>query len=80
MLSRNAEQIFSIAQNFPRSEPGLGGWRSYEMVLRCARLAPEKLSSVASRIERQPEGTSLKVVLRGKDVAENATFSLRSVN
>jgi hypothetical protein len=34
----------------------LGGWRSYEMVLRYAHLAPEKLSSVASRIERQPEG------------------------
>jgi hypothetical protein len=33
----------------------LGGWRSYEMVLRYAHLAPEKLSSVASRIERQPE-------------------------
>ena len=34
----------------------LGGWRSYEMVLRYAHLAPEKLSSVARRIERQPEG------------------------
>jgi hypothetical protein len=50
------------------------------MVLRYAHLAPEKLSSVAGRIERQLEGTSLKVVLRGKNVAENATFSLRSVN
>lgn len=29
----------------------LGGWKSYEMVLRYAHLAPEKLSSVASRIE-----------------------------
>ena len=32
----------------------LGGWKSYEMVLRYAHLAPEKLSSVAGRIERQP--------------------------
>ena len=52
----------------------LGGWRSYEMVLRYAHLAPEKLSSVASHIERQPEGASLKVASRGKNVAENATF------
>jgi integrase len=29
----------------------LGGWKSYEMVLRYAHLAPDKLSSVASRIE-----------------------------
>ena len=58
----------------------LGGWKSYEMVLRYAHLAPEKLSSVASRIERQPEGVSLKVAPRGKNVAENATFSLRLVN
>jgi hypothetical protein len=58
----------------------LGGWRSYEMVLRYAHLAPEKLISVASRIERQPEGASLKVAPRGKNVADNATFSLRLVN
>src|ERR1035438_7488537 len=32
----------------------LGGWKSYEMVLRYAHLAPEKLSFVAGRIERQP--------------------------
>ncbi len=31
----------------------LGGWKSYEMVLRYAHLAPEKLSFVAGRIERQ---------------------------
>jgi integrase len=31
----------------------LGGWKSYEMVLRYAHLAPEKLSSVARRIEWQ---------------------------
>lgn len=30
----------------------LGGWKSYEMVLRYAHLAPEHLSSAASRIER----------------------------
>jgi integrase len=29
----------------------LGGWKSYEMVLRYAHLAPENLSRVASRIE-----------------------------
>ena len=60
----------------------LGGWKSYEMVLRYAHLAPEKLSSVASRIERR----SLSVVSSpesaqsGQNVAENATFSLRSLN
>jgi hypothetical protein len=50
------------------------------MVLRYAHLAPEKLRSVASRIERPPEGASLKVAPRGTNVAENATFSLRLVN
>jgi hypothetical protein len=57
----------------------LGGWKSYEMVLRYAHLAPEKLSSVAGRIERQP----LRVVQApppGANVANSATFSLRSVN
>jgi hypothetical protein len=58
----------------------LGGWRSYEMVLRYAHLAPEKLSSVASRIERQPAVANLKVAPRGENVAENATFSLRLIN
>jgi integrase len=56
----------------------LGGWKSYEMVLRYAHLAPEKLSSVAGRIERQSltfaENTTL-----GKNVAKNATLALRSV-
>src|SRR5208283_5709717 len=53
----------------------LGGWKSYEMVLRYAHLAPEKLSSVASRIERQP--SRLPEVPRGVNVASDATFSLR---
>ncbi|MCH9006037.1 MAG: site-specific integrase [Proteobacteria bacterium] len=44
----------------------LGGWKSYEMVLRYAHLAPEHLSTAAARIER-----GLKIV--GKD----STFSLR---
>jgi hypothetical protein len=49
------------------------------MVLRYAHLAPEKLSFVAGRIERQAskpieEAPSLK------NVARNDTFSLRSVN
>jgi len=30
----------------------LGGWKSYEMVLRDAHLAPEHLAAAAQRIER----------------------------
>ena len=30
----------------------LGGWKSFEMVLRYAHLAPEHLSTAAARIER----------------------------
>ena len=30
----------------------LGGWKSYEMVLRYAHLAPDHLSHAAARIER----------------------------
>jgi hypothetical protein len=30
----------------------LGGWKSFEMVLRYAHLAPEHLAEVARRIER----------------------------
>ncbi len=30
----------------------LGGWESYEMVLRYAHLAPEHLANAASRIEQ----------------------------
>lgn len=44
----------------------LGGWKSYEMVLRYARLAPEHLSNAASRIERELEV-----------VENNSTISLR---
>lgn len=62
----------------------LGGWKSYEMVLRYAHLAPEKLSSVASRIERQPTRPAEIIRIdeppRGETVASNATFSLRSVH
>ena len=44
----------------------LGGWKSFEMVLRCAHLAPEHLASAAKRIER------------AWDVVEsNPTISLR---
>jgi len=57
----------------------LGGWKSYEMVLRYAHLAPEKLGAVASRIERQPLG-AVAVAPRGENVTNPATFSLRSVN
>ena len=31
----------------------LGGWKSYEMVLRYAHLAPEHLADAAARIERR---------------------------
>jgi len=44
----------------------LGGWKSYEMVLRYAHLAAEHLSGAAARIERQLEV-----------VDKNATISLR---
>ena len=57
----------------------LGGWKSYEMVLRYAHLAPEKLSFVAGRIERQAS----KLIEEGPrvgNVAKNTTFSLRSVH
>jgi hypothetical protein len=50
------------------------------MVLRYAHLAPEKLGCLAKRIERQREVACLKVAPRGKNVADNATFSLRLVN
>ena len=33
----------------------LGGWKSYEMALRYAHLAPEHLSHAAARIEREFE-------------------------
>ena len=62
----------------------LGGWKSYEMVLRYAHLAPEKLSSVASRIEQQAsrpaEPARLNEPPHGANVANNDTFSLRSVH
>jgi integrase len=44
----------------------LGGWKSYEMVLRYAHLAPEHLADVAQRIERQWE-----------NVGGNSTITLR---
>jgi peptidoglycan/LPS O-acetylase OafA/YrhL len=56
-----------------------GGWKSYEMVLRYAHLAPEILSSVASRIERRPSATADEA-LDGQNVGRRATLALRSVN
>jgi integrase len=47
----------------------LGGWKSCEMVLRYAHLAPEHLSTAAARIERTL-----------KNVEFNSTISLRSKN
>ena len=44
----------------------LGGWKSYEMVLRYAHLAPEHLAKAASRIDRPLE-----------IVGNNSTISLR---
>jgi len=44
----------------------LGGWKSYEMVLRYAHLAPELLSSAAARIEQAWDV-----------VEENSTIALR---
>jgi integrase len=44
----------------------LGGWKSYEMVLRYAHLAPEHLAEAAARIERRLEV-----------VDQNSTISLR---
>ncbi len=49
------------------------------MALRYAHLVPEKLGAVASRIERQPL-TGLTSEPHGINVANAATFSLRSVN
>jgi hypothetical protein len=57
----------------------LGGWKSYEMVLRYAYLAPETLSSVAGRIERQ-QSRVVQAPPPGAILANTATFSLRSVN
>jgi hypothetical protein len=56
----------------------LGGWKSYEMAALCAP-GPEKLSFVAGRIERQASKL-LEEAPHVKNVAKNATFSLRSVH
>jgi hypothetical protein len=52
----------------------LGGWKSYEMVLRYAHLAPEKLCSVAGRIERQ-QSRVVQAPPLGANVANSATVS-----
>ena len=54
-------------------------WKSYEMVLRYAHLAPEKLSFVAGRIERQPL-RFIGEALRGENVAKNATLGATVVH
>ena len=56
----------------------LGGWKSYEMVLRYAHLAPEKLSTVASRIEWQPSQQDSTADTEA--AAPAATFPLRATN
>jgi hypothetical protein len=57
----------------------LGGWKSYEMVLRYAHLAPEKLIFVAGRIERQAS-KPVDETLRDENVAKNATLALRALH
>jgi len=57
----------------------LSGWKSYEMVRRYAHLAPEILYSVARRLERRASRPS-GAPPRGANVANGATFSLRSVD
>ena len=57
----------------------LGGWKSYEMVLRYRHVAQEKLNSVAERIGRQPV-SNLTVTPPTENVAANGTFSIRSVH
>jgi hypothetical protein len=53
----------------------LGGWKSYEMVLRYAHLTPEKLGSVAGRIEGQARNIAANTT-PSKNVAKNATLAL----
>jgi hypothetical protein len=65
-------------RHFAAGADGLGGWKSYEMVLREAHLA-QKLSFVARRIERQP-ARALTVTSPIENVVADATFSLRSVH
>jgi len=38
----------------------LGGWKSYEMVLRYAHLAPEHLADAARRIDRPLESVEIR--------------------
>ena len=79
LVSRVHKKLGSPHVQNGTSLPELGGWKSYEMVLRYAHLAPEKLSFVAGRIERQAL-TMAEDAPRGKNVAKNATFSLRSMH
>ena len=51
------------------SSPSWNDWKSYEMVLRYAHLAPDHLSHAAARIER-----TLEIV------EQNSTKTLRSVD
>ena len=53
----------------------LGGWKSYEMVLRYAHLAPEHLADAAARIERRFEVITHEatISLRGKNKRPSAT-------
>jgi len=44
----------------------LGGWKSYEMVLRYAHLAPEQLASAVARIEQRIEPVVQNATLDAK--------------
>lgn len=56
----------------------LGGWKSYEMVLRYAQLAPEHLSQAARRVERDWEivGRNSTISLRWKNQRPTCCVSL----
>jgi hypothetical protein len=56
----------------------LGGWKSYEMVLRYAHLAPDKLSSVASRIEWHSSNQDRTST--SEAIAQDTMIPLRSTN
>ncbi|WP_343032223.1 tyrosine-type recombinase/integrase [Allochromatium palmeri] len=52
----------------------MGGWSSYDLVLRYAHLAPEHLAEAAARIEsgRTLSGTPLKAAISSPPAAESS--------
>ena len=51
-LARELEALGRQLRNSMQELMELGGWKSYQIVLRYAHLAPEHLSAAAQRIER----------------------------